>query len=123
MDEEIAALTTRGTWELVTRTVEVTVVTCKWVYTIKYKADGSIDRYKARLVARGFTRTYNIDYTKTFSPVAHLNSIQVILSLPINNSWDLCQLNVKNAFLYSDLTESVLMKQPLVCCSGGGSSV
>ena len=51
MDEEIAALTTRGTWELVTHTVGATIVTCKWIYTIKYKANGSIDRYKARLVA------------------------------------------------------------------------
>ena len=95
-----------------TRTVGATVVTYKCIYTIKYKADGSIDKYKARLVARGFTQTYGIDYTETFSPVTRLNSIRVILSLAINNPWDLCQLDVKNAFLYGDLTESVLMEQP-----------
>ena len=86
MDEEIAALTTRGTWELVTCTVRVIIITCKWVYTIKYKVDDSIDRYKVRLVTRGFTQTYGIDYIETFSPVARLNSIRVILSFTINNS-------------------------------------
>ena len=111
MDEEITALTTRGTWELMPCTVGATVVTCRWVYIVKYKADSSIDRYKVRLVARGFTQTYGIDYEKTFSPVARLNSIRVILSLALNNSWDLCQLDVKNAFLYDDLIESVLMEQ------------
>ena len=55
MDEEIAALAARDTWELVTRPVSATIVICRWVYTVKYKADGTIDRYKARLVARGFT--------------------------------------------------------------------
>ena len=102
MDEEITALITRGTWELVPRTNGAIVVTCRWVYTVKYKADGSIDRYKARLVARGFTQTYGVDYEETFSPVARLNSIRVILSLALNNSWDLCQLDVNNAFLYGD---------------------
>ena len=89
MDEEVATLTDRGTWELVTRTAGTAVVTCKWVYTLKYKADGSIDRYKARLVARGFTQTYGIDYAETFSPMARLNSIKVLLSLAINHSWEI----------------------------------
>ena len=93
--------------------VGATKVTCRWVFTVKYKADDTIDRYKARLVASGFTQTYGIDYAETFSLVVRLNSIRVILSIAINNSWDLCQLDVKNAFLYGDLTDYVLMKQPL----------
>ena len=79
---------------------------------MKHKANGTVDRYKVRLVARGFTQTYGINYVETFSPIARLNSIRVILSIAINHSWEMCQLDVKNVFLYGDLIDSVLMKQP-----------
>ena len=62
MVEELAVLTSRGTWKLVTRSVGATIVTCKWVYIVKFKPDGTVDRYKVRLVARGFIQTYGVDY-------------------------------------------------------------
>ena len=89
------------------------VVGCRWVFTVKHKTDGSVERYKVRLVARDFTQIYSVDYAKTFSPVARLNSIWVLLSLAINQSWSLHQLDVKNAFLYGDLSEQVYTEQPL----------
>ena len=82
-----------------------------------------VDKYKARLVARSFTQEYGIDYSRTFSPVARLNSIRVILSIAINKSWELCQLDVKNAFLYSDLTEQMHMEQPLGYVAQGENQV
>ena len=82
------------------------------MFTIKYKLDGHIDKYKAYLVAPGFTLTYGIDYFETFSMIARLNSIRVILSITVNNSWEMCQLDVKNIFLYGDLTDYVLIEQP-----------
>ena len=118
MDEEIAALSDRGTWELVTRPAGATVVTCRWVYTVKYRVDDTIDRYKAKLVARSFTHTYGVDYAETFSPVARLNSIRVLLSIAINNSWELCQLDVKNAFLYGRFCTYGATSR--VCCLEGG---
>ena len=80
------ALVCQSTWELVTRPEGTRVVGCRWEFTVKHKADGSVERYKVRLVARDFTQTYGVDYAETFSPVARLNSIWILLSLAINQS-------------------------------------
>ena len=122
MDHEVEALVSRGTWTLVPRPADANIVTCKWVFIIKYHPDGTIARHKARLVARGFTQAYDIDYTETFSPVVRLNSVRVLLSLAINQAWSLHQLDVSNAFLYGDLEEQVFMKKPPGYVAQGESS-
>ena len=90
--EEMKALEKNGTWELVDLPRGKTTVGCKWVFTVKYKY---LERYKAQMVAKGFTQTYGIDYLKTFSLIAKLNSIRVLLSLAANLEWSLPQLVVK----------------------------
>ena len=122
MDHEVEALVSRGTWTLVPRPADANIVTCKWVFTIKYHPDGTIAHHKARLVARGFTQAYGIDYTETFSPVVRLNSVRVLLSLAVNQAWSLHQLDVSNAFLYGDLEEQVFMEQPPGYVAQGESS-
>ena len=67
----------------------------------------------ARLVAKGYMQTYDVDYLETFSPVAHLNFVWILLSVAVSHSWPLYQLNIKNAFLHGDLKEEVYMEQPL----------
>jgi len=80
MDEEIYALISRGTWELSSAPKDVG---CRWVYTLKYRPDGSVDRYKVRLVAKGYTQTYGVDYFETFLPVAQLNAIRILFFIAV----------------------------------------
>ncbi|KAK9093997.1 hypothetical protein Scep_025466 [Stephania cephalantha] len=110
--EEIRALEKNNTWEITTLPPGKRTVGCRWLFTVKHNADGSVERLKARLVARGYTQTYGIDYQETFAPVAKQNTIRVLLSLAANSDWPLHQLDVKNAFLNGDLSEEVYMDIP-----------
>ncbi|RVX04712.1 Retrovirus-related Pol polyprotein from transposon RE2 [Vitis vinifera] len=109
---KFGALEKNGTWEITDLPIGKKPVGCKWIFTVKYKANGNVDRYKARLVAKGFTQSYGIDYQETFAPVAKLNTVCVLLSLAANLDWSLHQLDVKNAFLNGDLEEEVYMDIP-----------
>ncbi|KAG8485617.1 hypothetical protein CXB51_018939 [Gossypium anomalum] len=112
VEEEICTQEKNATWTVTNLPQGKTVVGCKWIFVVKYNSNGSIQRYKARLVARGFTQTYRIDFTETFAPVAKLNTVRVLLSLAVNCDWRLHQLDVKNAFLNGETKEEVYMKLP-----------
>ncbi|WOH04396.1 hypothetical protein DCAR_0623805 [Daucus carota subsp. sativus] len=112
MEEEIIALKQNETWDLVPKPPGIKPISFKWVYKIKTHQDGSVERYKARLVARGFSQQYGIDYDETFSPVAKLTTIRVLLALAASNNWKLWQMDVKNAFLHGELDRVIYMEQP-----------
>ena len=90
------------------------VVGCRWVYKIKIKtkADGSVEQYKARLIAKGFTQEYGIDYEETFAHVACLTSVRCLIIVAVVRRWPLYQMDVKNAFLNGELHEEVYMQPP-----------
>jgi hypothetical protein len=83
------------------------------VYRIKFYVDGSVERYKARLVARGFTQQEGIDYSETFSPVVKHATVILVFSIAVSHNWKIHQLDIYNAFLNGVLAEEVYMRQPL----------
>lgn len=112
MSSEFTSKTDNYTWDLVEVTQRINVVGCRWVFTIKYNPDGSIDKYKARIVAKGYHQQQGVDYTDTFSPVIKATTIRLILGLAVNCDWPVRQIDVNTAFLQGHLKEEVFMSQP-----------
>ncbi|KAL4573223.1 hypothetical protein LXL04_020022 [Taraxacum kok-saghyz] len=105
MTDEYKALCDNKRWELVTRPPDAHIIRCMWLYRHKFHADGSLKRYKARLVVNGKSQQVGIDCDETFSPVVKPTTIRTILTLAVSRFWLIHQLDVKNAFLYGNLTE------------------
>ena len=112
MMEQYQSIIKNDVWDIVPRPTKKSVVTSKWIYKIKHAADGSIDKFKARFVARGFSQKEGIDYTETFAPIARYSTIRSIISLASTMGWKLHQMDVKTAFLNGVLKEEVYMEQP-----------
>ena len=114
MDKEMSTLEKAGTWRKVPRPHNKNIVGSKWVFRIKRKADGSIDKYKARLVARGFTQIYGVDFFRTYSPVAKLSSFRLILAIAARYDWDIESFDFVGAYLNGELDENeeIYMSSP-----------
>ncbi|GAA0145388.1 transmembrane signal receptor [Lithospermum erythrorhizon] len=112
MNQEIQALEKNKTWEVVDLPLGVKPIGCKWVFRIKRKHDGTIDKYKARLVVKGYSQTEGIDYFDNFSPVAKPVTVRVLLALVAAKSWPLFQMDINNDFLYGFIDKKIYMRQP-----------
>ncbi|GKA76400.1 ribonuclease H-like domain-containing protein [Tanacetum coccineum] len=112
MREEYHALIKNKNWTLVPRPPDTNIVRCMWLFCHKYLEDGTLSRYKARLVVNGSTKLEGVDVDETFSPVVKPGTIRTVLSLAASRHWPIHQLDVKNAFLYGDLSETVYMHHP-----------
>jgi hypothetical protein len=112
MMEEYQSIMKNDVWDIVPRPKGKSVVTSKWIYKIKHAADGSIEKHKARFVARGFSQVEGIDYEETFAHVARYTSIQTIIALASALGWRLHQMDVKTTFLNGEIEEEVYIEQP-----------
>ena len=114
MEEEMRRLKANDTWEVINKPKAANVVGSKWVYRIKKNAAGQIDKYRARLVAQGFSQVPGVDYFDTFAPVAKTTSIRVVLTLAAHYGWPVHQMDVKSAYLNGVLDEKevIYLRQP-----------
>jgi len=106
-ESEVDSLVRNSTWELTSLPEGRDPIGCRWLF--KRKDDG---RYKARLVAKGYSQREGLDYSETFAPVAKFNSLRSLLALVCENDWELAGMDVKTAFLHSELEETVYMEIP-----------
>jgi hypothetical protein len=112
MAKGIAALERTDMWDLVPCPPHVYLITCKWVYKVKTRFDGSLERYKTHLVARGFQQEEDRDYDEIFAPVAHMTIIHTLLVVASVREWSISQLDIKNVFLNGELHEDIYMRPP-----------
>lgn len=112
VNEELDSMKENNVWDLVLRPDKKKLLKSKWVFRVKEDANGNTVRYKARLVAKGFLQTAGIDYEETYSPVAKLSTIRIVLAASVKKRLHLHQLDVKAAFLYGDLKETIYMEIP-----------
>lgn len=120
MKSEIESLKENSTWELSDLPKDRRAIPCKWVYKIKLNADGSIDRYKARLVVKGYSQREGVDYQQTFAPVTRMATIRSVISVAASENLKLAQFDVSTAFLYGELKEDIYMLQPKGFDDGSG---
>jgi hypothetical protein len=109
--EEYEAMLSNNMWDLVPQPPGANVVTGKWIFKHKLKADGSLNRYKARWVLWGFTQHPGLDYDETINPVVKLATVQTVLTMAISRGWSVHQLNVKDAFLHDTISKMVYCSQ------------
>jgi hypothetical protein len=112
MDVEMEAIKRNGMWELMELPAGGKKVGVKWVYKTKLNEHGAVDKYKARLVVKGYSQQYGVDYTEVFAPVARMETIRLVVALAAQRGWTIYQLDVKSAFLYGELNEEIFVDQP-----------
>jgi hypothetical protein len=103
MDEKITTLDVNATWELVALPKDKKEIGCKWVYKVKHNVNGSVSKYKTRLVAKAYAQTYGINYEETYSLIAKMTTVKVIITMATTKGWSLHQMDVNNVFLHGDL--------------------
>ena len=99
-------------WELVSLLEGRQVIGCKWIFKGKTGADGSVNRYKARLIVQGYSQQQGLDYDETFSPVIRFESLRALVSFAVQKNLTLHQLDITSAFLNGHLEEEIFMNQP-----------
>jgi hypothetical protein len=123
MDKEMRSLLENGTWELVERPEGVKPIPMKWVYKVKQDAQGNVERYKSRLVAKGFLQKQGVDFEEVYAPMSKHTTLRAVLAIVAQQDLELHQLDVKTAFLDGELEEKIYMQQPQGYEQGGPNTV
>ena len=123
VEEEIQSLHENATWEVVPLPTDRKPVGCKWVFKRKHDSNGEVTSYKARLVAQGFSQKYGTDYDEVFAPVAKQTTFRTLLSIAARRKLLVKHVDVKSAYLYGDLAETIYLKQPIGFETGGKGDV
>eukprot|EP00873_Tetraselmis_striata_P046524 jgi/Tetstr1/466788/TSEL_011258.t1 len=112
VESEFNSLEKQGTWVVCELPEERTAIPSKWVFKVKYNADGSIARFKARLVVQGCRQRHGIDYAETFAPTVKFTTIRVLFAIAVQYGWNIHQVDVDTAFLYAPVEEEIYMRPP-----------
>ncbi len=112
MKEELNMIEKNQMWELVDKPKDKKAIGVKWVYKSKLNFDGSVNKYKARLVVKGYAQMFGVDFSETFAPVARMDTIRMLLAVAAQKGWVVHQLDVKSAFLNGYLEEEIFVEQP-----------
>lgn len=112
MEDELKVLWVNNTWSLLRLLLDANIVTCQWVFKVKWDEDGTFAWWKAWLFSRGFNQYEWVDFHETFGPMIKFTIVWLILSIAVTKDWCLQQLDINNAFLHNDLQEKVYMSQP-----------
>ncbi|KAM1007578.1 hypothetical protein ACFX2A_004219 [Malus domestica] len=112
MQQEIEAIEKNDTWELTDLPPGGKTIGVKWVFKTKMDENGEVDKYKARLVTKGYSQQYGVDFSKVFAPVARMDTIRMVISLAAQKGWEIYQLDVKSAFMHGAIDEEVFVEQP-----------
>ena len=116
MQVELCALTNNNTWTMVPLPPGHHPINCKWIFKIKYNSNGTVEHYKAQLVAKGFTKCEGIAYKETFASIAKPIIVHCLLTIVVVRNWDLHQMEVQNTFLHGELFKEVKMHLPRGFC-------
>lgn len=112
IDAEIESIEINNTWELVELLEGMKKIGFKWVFKNKLNEKGEVDKFKARLIAKGYSQQYGVDYDEVFAPVARWDTIRMLVVKAARKKWSVYQLDVKSTFLHGVLKEIVFVEQP-----------
>ena len=112
IQEHLQSLASNSTWKIIDRPKDINIISTKWVFKIKTLPNGQIDKYKARLCARGFSQQYGVDYFETFSPVVRMESLRVLLAVAAAYDLEVHQMDVVSVYLLGELDEDVYISTP-----------
>ncbi|KAJ8754604.1 hypothetical protein K2173_010695 [Erythroxylum novogranatense] len=112
MEAELVALDHNHTWDLTVLPKGKKDIGSKWVYKVKLKPDATVDRYKARLVSKGYNQIEGVDYNECFSPIAKIVTVRLFIVVAVAKGWPLHQLDINNAFLHGYIDEELYMLPP-----------